>query len=120
MSEVNLKIRGKTYPIVCDDGQEDHILKLADYVDAQLKDIAASGAADNDNHLLVLTSLILADRIHELENQVEIAEQLMSETAGADGQITTNLSRIDERAVAEAITSLANRISLVSGRLKNA
>lgn len=115
MAEVNLNIRGKNYPIVCDDGQEQHIQNLAQYIDSQVGEIAASGAADNDNHMLVLTALIMADKIHEQQGQLEAAEQILSE-AGKE----LPSSSVDEKAVAEAISSLASRISLVAGRLKNA
>lgn len=102
MAEVNLSINGKSYPILCDDGQEARIQQLAGYIDQRLQDILQSGAATNDNHLLVLTSLILADEIFDLRD-------------GAG----PSLNGVDEDSVAEALRSMASRISLVSERLKS-
>ena len=115
MGEVNLSINGKSYPIMCDDGQEQRIMDLAAYIDAKVKDIAASGAANNDNHLLVLTSLILSDEIFELRSHLETADQLMSENGQGQG-----ISPSDEEAVAQAINSLASRINIVSERIQKA
>lgn len=116
MGEVNLSINGKTYPILCDDGQESRIEELATYINSRLKDIAASGAANNDNHLLVLTSLILADEIQELKNNLQTADNLVADATSGGGSLTP----ADETAVAEAINSLASRINMVSDRIQKA
>lgn len=116
MGEVSLQINGKSYPILCDDGQEQRVMELAKFVDGKLQEIAKSGAANNDNHLLALTALILADEVFELKNNLSAADQLMQE-AGAGQE---NLSESDEQAIADAINSLANRITLVSDRIQKA
>jgi cell division protein ZapA len=112
MAEVNLDINGRSYPILCDDGQEARIKKLAAYIDERLSQISSSGAASNENHLLVLTSLILADEIFELRDNLEIADELMG--SGAQGGAVS----VDETAISETLHSLANRISMVSERIK--
>lgn len=111
MAEVNLSINGRNYPILCDDGQEGRIQELAKYIDDRLQSIASSGAASNENHLLVLTSLILTDEIFELRDNLAVADELMS----SDG---TGGAMVDEGAVSETLHSLANRISMVSERIK--
>ncbi len=114
MSEVNLRINGRNYPILCDDGQEARIKELAGYIDSRLKEISESGAASNDNHLLVLTSLILADEIFSLKDNLNAAEGLLDESrAGFE-----SLAQGDEDAISEAINSIANRIELLSSNLK--
>lgn len=70
MPEVTLQINGRGYGIFCDEGEEERILALAEYIDSRLKDIAAAGAASAESHLLVLTALVLADEVFDLrENQ---------------------------------------------------
>lgn len=66
MAEITLKINGRSYDMACDDGEEKRIMQLAEYVDSRLGMIAKSGAARNESHLLVLTSLVLADEIFDL------------------------------------------------------
>jgi cell division protein ZapA len=98
---------------MCDDGQEKRIIDLAAYIDTKIKDISESGAANNDNHLLILTSLILTDEIFELRQHLETADQLMSEASSGQG-----LSSTDEAAVAQAINALASRIKVASERIR--
>lgn len=117
MGEVNLSINGKNYPIVCDDGQEQRILDLAAYIESRLKEISESGAASNDNHLLVLTALILSDEIFDLRNHLDRADELLS---AAGESVTGGILPSDEAAVVQAINSLANRINIISERIQNA
>ena len=112
MAEVKLNINGKIYPILCDDGQEERIQSLAAYINTRLKDITSAGAANNDNHALVLTSLILADEVFDLRENIQLADQIINENTG---QGTINPA--DEKAVADALGSIANRIKLVSKQI---
>ncbi len=111
MAEANLNINGKNYSIHCEDGQEQRVLELGQFVDSRLKDIAQAGAASNENHLLVLTALMLADEIFDLrEDSTALNSQLQSSQANQN----------DEASVALAIDELANRIERIAGRLQNA
>ncbi len=103
MAEVNLSINGRSYPIMCDDGQEGRILQLASHIDERLQEISSSGAASSDNHLLVLTALILADEVFDLR----------------DNSNLTSSDPSNDDAIGETLRSIASRVSLVSQRLKN-
>ena len=71
MAEVTITLNGRAYEIACDAGQEGRIVDLAAYIDQRLSQIARSGGAYNDAHLMVLTSLVLAhvvQRLHGLNH----------------------------------------------------
>lgn len=113
MGEVNVLINGKNYSIACDDGQEERVSYLARDIDARISEIARAGAATTDAHLLVLTSLIMADEIYELREALQ---------AGGQGGSTENAQAAqnraeDERQLVEAIHHMADRIDDVAGRL---
>lgn len=111
MAEVNVSIKGRDFAIHCEDGQEHRVLELGQYVDARLQDIAAAGAASSDNHLLVLTALMLADEVFDLrDNSQTLNQQLESSQANQN----------DESSVALAIDELADRIDRIAGRLGSA
>ena len=109
MTEVTLKINNRGYSLSCDPGQEQRISDLGHYVDARLQDISAAGAATNDAHLLVLTSLVLADEIYELRDQVSALRQ------GVPGAASQ-----EDPAVAQAIDMLARKIENIAGRIQGA
>lgn len=111
MGEVNLDINGRTYGVVCDDGQEDRVIEVGQYVNQRARDIAAAGAAANDTHLLALTSLLLADEIKELQNSKGITPQMAA-------NMPQRVSEEDEKLIIEAIDHLAARIETVADRLQ--
>ncbi|HEY0901224.1 MAG TPA: cell division protein ZapA [Micavibrio sp.] len=120
MADVNLNIHGKTYSIACDPGQERRVAELGKYVDARLREIAAAGAATNEPHLLVLTSLVLADEIYELRDMVaelrNRAPQVIYEQVPVEG--AQRVSEDEELEILSAIEQLANRIDTVAERLQ--
>lgn len=106
MAEVSVTIHGKVYGIACDDGQERRVQELGKYVDARLREIAGSGAATNESHLLVLTALVLADEVFDMKmapRPVQNHEERLDEE--------------DERMIVDAINHLAARIDSVADRL---
>ena len=111
MAEVNITITGRPFGISCEDGQEKRVVDLSQYVDSRLRDIAKAGAATSEAHLLVLTSLLLADEVFDLRKDVGA----MSENIQ-----TAQANQNDETAVANAIEDLADRIDRIAQRIQKA
>ncbi len=112
MGEVNISISGRNYGISCQDGQEQRVQDLGQYVDSRLKDIAKAGAANSETHLLVLTTLMLADEIYDLrENGAAAPPQPVP---------GTEANQNDEAEVVNAIGQLAERIDMIAKRIQSA
>ena len=111
MAQVTVNIKGRDFDIHCEDGQEARVHELGQYVDARLQDIAAAGAASSDNHLLVLTALMLADEVFDLRDNSDVLTNKLQ-----DSQANQN----DESSVALAIDELADRIDRIASRIQTA
>ena len=111
MGEVTLNIHGREYGIACDDGQEERVAHLGHFIDSRLREIAAGGGAAND-HLLVLTALVIADEVHELREQM----RYMVPANGA--QQPERVSAEEELHIVQTIEHLAGRINAVASRLQ--
>lgn len=109
MAEVNININGKQYGIACDDGQEQRVTDLANFVDGRLKAMAAAGAGNNEAHLLVLTSIVMAD---ELFDAKDAASNNASQPLGG-----LEITQEDEGQIIEAIDKMANRIDSIASKL---
>lgn len=111
MAEVTITINGRNFAIFCEDGQEERVQTLGSYVDSRLKEISKAGAATNEAHLLVLTSLLLSDEIFDLRKDID---QLSTQVSQGEANQTNDAE------VAQAIDELAERIDQISGRIQSA
>jgi cell division protein ZapA len=107
MGQVSINIRGRNYQIACDDGQEAHLARLGRYLDQQAEHLLSSSGNINDNLLVVMVALMVADELSEATTKLE-----SSDAAGravrekADGE------------TAAALTALAKRLESVAAALE--
>lgn len=119
MAEVSITLNNRSYDIACDAGQEGRIVDLAAYIDQRLQQIARSGGAYNEAHLLVLTTLVLADEVFELQDgaapQARPAPVAQQPAAPAPAA-----SKEDELALAKLLDQVAKRIDSIAQRVQSA
>lgn len=63
MAEVKLNIAKREYIVTCRDGEEDHLVKLGEMVDAKAKEAGGNAAGLNESRLLLFAALLLADEV---------------------------------------------------------
>lgn len=127
MAEVNLIIDGRTYSVGCDDGQEPRLRQLGQYVDQRLRDIATNSGTSNKAQLMVLTSLLLADEVFDLRNNVtQVANENQHLQRSAAREVANKevvyqgLTPEDEKGITSAISSLAARVDKLTRRVQKA
>lgn len=67
MAQVIITINYREYPISCDNGQEIQIMKLGRMLDEKAKALTSSLGHINENQLLAMVGLLLADELSELK-----------------------------------------------------
>lgn len=108
MAQIDVTINGRSYRIACDDGQEDHILKLADYVDRRVAELVSALGQAGEARLLVMASLLIADELSEAFAQLQ-----------AKGEPGETVARA-EASLAALTDALAERIETIAARLEAA
>ena len=101
MSVVTLKIAGYSYKIACQDGQENHIQELAEYLNEKATKLTNSIGYIPENQLLAMVSVL-------------VAQELFSEKKRT---IKSSLPTIDSTQV-ELIENLSSKISELAMILK--
>ena len=81
MPQVVVEINGRSYTLQCGEGQEEHLRRLARMVDEEVAAIRETAGPLGDIRLLIMASLVLADRIHELQQQLAAASNEDAEKA---------------------------------------
>lgn len=108
MSEVTITVNRRPYRLACEDGQEHHLIALAERVDARVTDLVAKFGQIGDQQLLVMVGLLLADEAAELRRRLDQQEHMSAEhstafeaaDAAAAGAIEQVAERIENLAVA--------------------
>ena len=71
MANVNIKFNGKDYLLSCDDGQEDHLIELSDYLNKRFKDLKSDLGNIGENKLLLLSSIKVIDEYYETKKKID-------------------------------------------------
>jgi cell division protein ZapA len=78
MASVTVKVNGRPYPIICGDGEEEHLKYLAEFVDKKVRDLSDMVSNATEPQLLLMASLLIAD---DLSQSYETIDRLKSDGA---------------------------------------
>ncbi|MBS7545206.1 cell division protein ZapA [Ancylobacter oerskovii] len=116
MAHVTVTIAGRAYRMACDDGQEEHLSRLGQEVDARIDDLRKAFGEIGDQRLSVMAAITLADELSELRRRHRAVEQeLASERARL--AVATQRSELAERTVSDAFTKAAERMERLAREL---
>lgn len=108
MAQVEVSVNGRTYQVACDDGQEEHLVQLGEYVDKRVRELVTAVGQVGDSRLLVMVSLLIADELAETYAELKRA------TAQSQGAAD---SADAEARLAEIVDAAAARIEGLAARL---
>ena len=99
MAQFEVSINGRSYVISCDEGQDQHLSHLAEYVDKRVKELVSSVGQVGEARLLVMASLLIADELSETFAKVRdpnsfTSDQLEEEVAKATDAIADHIEHI--------------------------
>jgi cell division protein ZapA len=102
MAKVAVTINGRKYDIACDDGQEAHLARLAQYVDKRVDELVAAVGQVGDARLLVMASLLVADELSEVYTELDtLRNERRGQPAGPGivdlDRLSTRLEAIADR-----------------------
>ena len=95
MGQVTIVIDKREYAITCDDGQEAHIIKLSRILDEKAKLLSSSVGLINENMMLAMIGLLLADELQDLKTQNKPAE--MANLHSLDVELAGKIDRQADR-----------------------
>ncbi|MBR1398834.1 MAG: cell division protein ZapA [Alphaproteobacteria bacterium] len=104
MGQVTITIDKREFAIKCEDGQEGHIIQLSRILDEKAKLLSQSLGMINENMMLAMVGLLLADELQDLK-QGKTPSQVLSVENNEDTKISEQLNSQINR-----ITSLIKEI----------
>jgi cell division protein ZapA len=112
MAQVIITINRREYAISCENGTEGHILRLGNLLDSKAKALTSALGQINENQLLAMVGLIIADELSELKKSTQTQAQTST------SEPSTDLSAIDEE-LSSHINSLNDVIKSIATNLKS-
>src|SRR5437016_14573686 len=112
MSQVTVTINGRQFRMACEDGQESHLLRLAQDFDQRIERLRASFGEIGDTRLTVMAALTIADELVETGSKLRRLEEELASLQDARVSSAEH-AKATQAAVAAALNSAAERIEQV-------
>ena len=116
MSQVTVTINGRQFRMACEDGQEGHLMRLAEDLDRRIEGLRSRFGEIGDTRLTVMAALSVADELADVTGRLRGIEQ---ELAGLqDARVASaDHAKATQAAVAAALNSAAEKIEGITRQL---
>jgi cell division protein ZapA len=116
MPQVSVTINGRQFRMGCEDGEEEHLLRLAADLDQRITRLRERFGEIGDTRLTVMAALTLADELAEAKARLERLEPELAALKQAS-VVSADRSDSAQAAVAAALNAAADRIESITRRL---
>jgi len=106
MGQVTVTVNGRAYRLECGEGEEAHLVELAEYLSSHVETMKRKFGQVGDDRLILMASLVVTDELWELRRQLQELKASLAE------------SRRDKSIANESANDLAKRVSAVADRLE--
>src|SRR6266404_2569640 len=107
MPLVNVLVNGRAYTVACDEGEEEHLRELGQYLDKRVRELSATVGQVADSRLLLMAGLVIADELSDA--MVKLDERNKELTAIKEGVRKEALER--RAALKPRVTELSHQLS---------
>lgn len=119
MPLVNVMVNSRAYTIACDEGEEEHLRKLAEHVDAKTKELVGSVGQVGEPRLLLMAALLIADEHHDVVARLEASAKELEALSGSHQELSQRLNK-SEALAADVIENAAKRLENIAAGLGRA
>ncbi len=95
MPEVNVEINGRKYRMACEEGQQGHLIGLAERFNKHVEGLKGAVGEIGDNRLTVMAGIAVLDELAEAERKVAALEREVLELTRAGQEIATELENTE-------------------------
>jgi len=118
MGQVRITLNGRGYDIACDDGQEEHVMRLANALSERVNQLVTANGQVGEARLLLMAGLLMADDLHS-ERAKSAAEGVVSAPASSEtGEGASDAVQQAYDYVADVFEQLSSRLEVVVSTLE--
>ena len=116
MPQVTVTIDGKQYRMACDEGQEEHLIGLAERFDHYVMHLKDSFGEIGDQRLTVMAGIMVMDELAELQKRIKGFETEMTTLRKTRDEALVKADKNDAT-LTGALSMLAARLEGLAARL---
>lgn len=113
MPEVNVEIDGKKYRMACEEGQEQHLMELAERFNRTVLGLKGSFGEIGDNRLVVMAGIAVLDELAETEDRIEALKKDISDLTTAGRELTIESEELEQK-FARRLSEAARKLEAIA------
>jgi cell division protein ZapA len=115
MGQVSVTLNGRTYRLECGEGEETHLIALAEYLGTHVETMKRKFGQVGDDRLILMASLLVADELWELRRQMQELKTAMAEVR-RDRSVADESAKSLQSDVAARVGAVAERLEMLNER----
>jgi cell division protein ZapA len=115
MGQVSVTLNGRTYRLECGEGEENHLIALAEYLSSHVDTMKRKFGQVGDDRLILMASLLVTDELWELRRQMQELKSALAE-ARRDRSVADESSKSVQSDLAQRVSSVADRLEMLNQR----
>lgn len=115
MGQVSVTLNGRTYRLECGEGEEAHLIALAEYLGTHVETMKRKFGQVGDDRLILMASLLVTDELWELRRQMQELKTAMAE-ARRDRSVTDESAKSLQSDIAARVRTVAERLEMLNER----
>lgn len=119
MPEVNVEINGRKYRMACEEGQQQHLIGLAERFNAQVEGLKGAVGEIGDNRLTVMAGIAVVDELAEAERRIKELEREVTVLTRAGQEVAAEIEALEGKFAAR-LSEAARALEGVAGALDEA
>ena len=115
MGQVTVVLNGRTYRLECGEGEESHLIALAEYLGTHVEDMKRKFGQVGDDRLILMASLLVTDELWELRREMEALKASLA-AARRDRSVADESAKSAKADLAGRIEAVADRLEVLNER----
>jgi cell division protein ZapA len=118
MGQVSVTLNGRTYRLECGEGEETHLIALAEYLGSHVDTMRRKFGQVGDDRLILMASLVVTDELWELRRQMQEMKSTLAE-ARRDHSVADESVKHAQADLAARVSAAADRLEMLNERFGN-
>jgi cell division protein ZapA len=118
MGQVSVTLNGRTYRLECGEGEETHLIALAEYLGSHVDTMRRKFGQVGDDRLILMASLVVTDELWELRRQMQEMKSTLAE-ARRDRSVADQSVKNAQADLAARVSAAADRLEMLNERFGN-